>query len=198
VRLITATNRDLKQAISSGVFRSDLFYRLNVVPIEVPPLRQRKEDIPVLTEYFIHRFAGRMGKKISGISKTTLELFQRYHWPGNIRELQNIIERSLILSGAKTFSVDPGWLVAEPPVAKSGVHSLSRRLPADDKAIIEAALAQTHGRVSGPSGAATMLGLPASTLESKIRGLKINKHQFKAQADNSLKPSPLRSATASI
>ena len=125
VRLITATNRDLKQAISSGVFRSDLFYRLNVFPIEVPPLRKRKDDIPVLTEYFIHRFAGRMGKKISGISRTTLELFQSYHWPGNIRELQNIIERSVILCGTKTFSVDASWLVAEPPVAKSGVHSLS-------------------------------------------------------------------------
>ena len=197
VRLITATNRDLKQAISSGVFRSDLFYRLNVVPIEVPPLRQRKDDIPVLTEYFIHRFAGRMGKKISGISRTTLELFQRYHWPGNIRELQNIIERSLILCGTKTFSVDASWLVAEPPVAKSAVHSLSRRLPTDETEMIQAALAETHGRVSGPSGAAIMLGLPASTLESKIRGLKINKHQFKAPPDNSLKPSPLRSATAS-
>src|SRR5438874_4279608 len=197
VRLITATNRDLKQAISSGVFRSDLFYRLNVVPIEVPPLRQRKDDIPVLTEYFIHRFAGRMGKKISGISRTTLELFQRYHWPGNIRELQNIIERSLILCGTKTFSVDASWLVAEPPAAKSGVDPLSRPLPVDEKAMIEAALAETRGRVSGPSGAAIMLGLPASTLESKIRGLKINKHQFKAPPDNSLKPSPLRSATAS-
>jgi predicted ATPase/GAF domain-containing protein len=185
VRLITATNRDLEQAISSGVFRSDLFYRLNVFPIEVPPLRKRKDDIPVLTEYFIHRFAGRMGKKISGISRRTLELFQCYHWPGNIRELQNIIERSLILCGTKTFSVDASWLVAEPPVAKSGVHSLSRRLPADEKATIEAALAQTHGRVSGPSGAAIMLGLPASTLESKIRGLKIDKHQCKAPADNS-------------
>jgi len=197
VRLITATNRDLKQAISSGVFRSDLFYRLNVFPIEVPPLRKRIDDIPVLTEYFIHRFAGRMGKKISGISRTTLELFQWYHWPGNIRELQNIIERSLILCGTKTFSVDASWLVAEPPAAKSGVHPLSRPLPVDEKAMIEAALAETRGRVSGPSGAAIMLGLPASTLESKIRGLKINKHQFKAPPDNSLKPSPLRSATAS-
>src|SRR5438552_8799096 len=138
-----------------------------------------------------------MGKKISGISRTTLELFQCYHWPGNIRELQNIIERSLILCGIKTFSVDASWLVAEPQDAKSGVHSLSRPLPVDEKAMIEAALAETHGRVSGPSGAAIILGQPTSTLVSKIRGLKINKDQFKAPADNSLKPSTFRCATAS-
>jgi predicted ATPase/GAF domain-containing protein len=185
VRLIAATNRDLKQAIASGIFRSDLFYRLNVFPIEVPPLRDRKEDIAVLTDYFIHRFAGHMGKKISGIARKTLELLQSYHWPGNIRELQNIIERSVILCGTETFSVDESWLVRPSPATESTVSPLSRRIATDEKAVIEAALAETHGRVSGPSGAALKLGLPASTLESKIRALKINKHQFKVSFDNS-------------
>ena len=181
------------QAIASGIFRSDLFYRLNVFPIEVPALRDRKEDIPVLTEYFIHRFAGHMGKKISGITRKTLELLQSYHWPGNIRELQNIIERSVILCGTETFSVDKSWFVRPStatgstvsPLPGSTVGPLARRLAADEKAVIEAALAETGGRVSGPSGAAFKLGLPASTLESKIRALKINKHQFKVQPGNS-------------
>jgi PAS domain S-box-containing protein len=195
VRLITATNRDLKQAIGSGVFRSDLFYRLNVFPIEVPPLRDRKEDIPVLTDYFIHRFAGHMGKKISGITRKTLELFQSYHWPGNIRELQNIIERSVILCGTETFSVDESWFVRPSPATGSTISPLTRRLAADEKAVIEAALAETRGRVSGPSGAALKLGLPASTLESKIRALKINKHQFKAPAEQEASIGP-RTQTA--
>jgi predicted ATPase/GAF domain-containing protein len=179
VRLIAATNGDLKQAIASGTFRADLFYRLNVFPIEMPPLRERREDIPMLTEYFIHRFAGHMRKKISGITRRTLELFQSYHWPGNIRELQNIVERSVILCSTETFSVDESWLVRNAPAVETTARSLSSRLAIDEKAEIEAALAERHGRVSGPSGAALKLGLPASTLESKIRVLKINKHQFK-------------------
>ena len=185
VRLIAATNRDLKQAIASGAFRSDLFYRLNVFPIEVPPLRERKDDIPMLAQYFIHRLAGHMGKKISGVAGKTLELFKSYHWPGNIRELQNIIERSVILCGTETFSVDKSWFVEHPPVvAESTIRPLSRRLAMDEKAVIEAALAESHGRISGPSGAALKLGLPASTLESKIRALKINKNQFKVPVES--------------
>ena len=177
IRMIAATNRDLEEAIGSGVFRRDLFYRLNVFPIEMPPLRERGEDIPMLTEYFIHRFAKQMGKKISDVTKKTLELFQSYHWPGNIRELQNVVERTVILCGTETFSVDESWF-AQQPVAVVTTGSLCRRLAADEKAEIEAALAETHGRVSGPSGAALRLGLPASTLESKIRVLKIDKYQF--------------------
>ena len=133
----------------------------------------------MLTEYFIHRFARHMRKKISGITRRTLELFQSYHWPGNIRELQNIVERSVILCSTETFSVDESWLVRNAPAVETTARSLSSRLAIDEKAEIEAALAERHGRVSGPSGAALKLGLPASTLESKIRVLKINKHQFK-------------------
>jgi transcriptional regulator with GAF, ATPase, and Fis domain len=184
VRLIAATNRDLKEAITSGIFRSDLFYRLNVFPIEVPPLREREEDIPMLTEYFILRFAGHMGKKISGIGRKTLDLFQSYRWPGNIRELQNVVERSVIVCETETFSVDESWLARQGPPTEATVHPLSHRLATDEKALIEGVLAETHGRVSGPAGAAVKLGLPASTLESKIRALKINKHEFKPAAAN--------------
>jgi predicted ATPase/GAF domain-containing protein len=183
VRLIAATNRDLKDAIASGVFRSDLFYRLNVFPIEVPPLRERKEDIPILTEYFIHRFAGHMGKNMSAIGRKTLDLFQSYRWPGNIRELQNVVERSVIVCETETFSVDESWLARQGPPTEATVRPLSHRLATDEKALIEGILAETRGRVSGPAGAAVKLGLPASTLESKIRTLKINKHQFKPAAN---------------
>jgi len=145
----------------------------------VPPLRERKEDIPILTEYFIHRFAGRMGKKFSGIGRKTLELFQSYRWPGNIRELQNVVERSVIVCETETFSVDESWFARQDPPTEAIVRPLSHMLPKDEKALIEGALAETCGRVSGPAGAAVKLGLPASTLESKIRVLKINKHQFK-------------------
>jgi formate hydrogenlyase transcriptional activator len=178
-RLIAATNRDLKAKIIAGTFRSDLFYRLNVFPIEMPPLRARGEDIPLLTEYFILRFAGQMGKKISSINKKTLKLLQSYSWPGNIRELQNVIERSLIICETETFSVDEIWLVREPLNAEAAIQPLQKKLATDEKAIIETALAGTRGRVSGRLGATVRLGMPASTLESKIRALKINKHLFK-------------------
>lgn len=179
VRLIAATNRKLEQEITKGTFRSDLFYRLNVFPMEVPPLRERKEDIALLTEYFIHRFAEKMGKKIEGISKKTLNLFQAYAWPGNIRELQNVVERSLIICETETFSVDESWLAREPQPDDAAAQPLARRVMNGEKEIIETALAETKGRISGPSGAAVKLGMPASTLESKIRALNINKHQFK-------------------
>ncbi len=179
VRLIAATNRDLKAALASGTFRSDLFYRLNVFPVEVPPLRARQEDIPLLTEYFIHRYASKMGKKISGISKQTLARFQSYSWPGNIRELQNVIERSVVVSETETFAADESWLARQPLETETPLQPLAHRLATDEKALIEATLAETRGRVSGPSGAAVRLGMPASTLESKIRILEINKHRFK-------------------
>jgi PAS domain S-box-containing protein len=182
VRIIAATNRDLKAAVANGSFRQDLFYRLNVFPIEVPPLRERKDDILMLVEYFVHRYASRAGKNISLIDKKTLDLLQSYDWPGNIRELQNVIERSMIVSSGDVFSVDESWLATtssaaprvEAPVAINGVSELW-----NEREIIEAALAETRGRVSGPSGAAAKLGIPPSTLDHRIKALKIKKNQFK-------------------
>jgi PAS domain S-box-containing protein len=180
VRVIAATNRDLQTAISAGGFRSDLFYRLNVFPIEIPSLRERREDIPLLVEYFIDRYARKAGKNIKRVNKKTLELLQCYPWPGNIRELQNVIERSMILCETEIFSVEENWLQQPPltPEAKQQ-DELPRRLLVQEKDMIEAALKDTRGRVSGPTGAAVKLGIPRSTLESKIRSLKINKNHFK-------------------
>jgi transcriptional regulator with GAF, ATPase, and Fis domain len=181
VRVIAATNRDLEAAVANGTFRSDLFYRLNVFPIEVPPLRERKEDIPLLVEHFVERSSEKIGKQFCKIARRTLELCQSYHWPGNIRELQNVVERSVIVSSEDMFRVDEAWLSRN-----------SRRVPAPDpgcqsvkpdsspeRQIIEAALAESRGRVSGPCGAAAKLGIPPSTLESRIRALNISKVQFK-------------------
>jgi transcriptional regulator with GAF, ATPase, and Fis domain len=183
VRVIAATNRDLQAAIAAGTFRSDLFYRLNVFPIEVPALRERREDIPVLVEYFIDRYARKAGKSIHSADKKSLELLQSYSWPGNIRELQNIIERSFIVCDTETFSVDASWLSWQP--ARSEPKSrpeLSRKLADEEKEIIEAALRESGGRVSGPSGAAIKLGIPGSTLDSKIRSLRIDKNRFKSMS----------------
>ena len=179
-RVITATNRDLKSAIAVGSFRSDLFYRLNVFPIELPPLRERQEDIPILLEYFIHRYASKLGKKIRSASRKTMDLLQSYSWPGNIRELQNIVERSIIVCDAEQFSVDEHWLLRESRQAQPAGQPLSDTLVMQTKEMIEAALAESGGRVSGRLGAAAKLGIPASTLESKIKSLKINKHLFKS------------------
>jgi formate hydrogenlyase transcriptional activator len=180
VRVILATNRDLEAAMTAGTFRSDLFYRLNVFPIEMPPLRVRREDIPLLVEYFIDRFARKAGKKIRRINKKTLELLQSYPWPGNIRELQNVIERSVILCEGEDFSVDESWLSRrQVPSDLQGQIELSQRLAAHEKEAIETALSESGGRVFGPSGAAAKLGIPRSTLESKIRSLKIDKNRFK-------------------
>jgi PAS domain S-box-containing protein len=180
VRIIAATNRDLQTAIRAGAFRRDLFYRLHVFPIVIPPLRERQEDISLLVEYFIHRYARKAGKNIRGVSKKTLELLQSYPWPGNIRELQNVIERSVILCDTEIFSIDESWLPREPLVAESKDQiELSERLLAQEKNLIEAALKECRGRVFGPDGAAGRLGIPRSTLESKIRSLKIDKYKFK-------------------
>jgi len=179
VRVIAATNRDLQAAVESGGFRSDLFYRLNVFPIEIPALRQRKEDIPVLVEYFIDRYASKTGKKIGEISKHTLDRLQSYAWPGNIRELQNIVERSVIVCDTETFSVDDSWLSRQPVLAGSPTQPLADKLVSQERQMIEAALTESGGRVSGPSGAAAKLGVPQSTLDSKIKSLKIDKHRFK-------------------
>ena len=179
VRVIAATNRDLKAAIEAGTFRRDLFYRLNVFPIPMPPLRERKEDILILVEYFIDRYASKAGKKIRGIDRKTLDLLRSYPWPGNIRELQNVIERSIILCETETFLVDESWLVRESLQTQPASRPLSDKLVTHEKEMIEAALTESRGRVSGPKGAAAKLGIPPSTLESKIRSLKISKKRFK-------------------
>ncbi|HEY1984756.1 MAG TPA: sigma 54-interacting transcriptional regulator [Terracidiphilus sp.] len=181
VRVIAATNRDLQAVIAAGTFRSDLFYRLNVFPIEVPPLRERREDIPVLAEYFIDRYARKTGKTIRSANKKSLDLLQLYQWPGNIRELQNVIERSVIVCDTENFSVDESWLSRQPPRTEpKSQPELSRMLADEEKEMIEAALRESGGRVSGPSGAAVKLGIPGSTLDSKIRSLKIDKNRFKS------------------
>jgi predicted ATPase/transcriptional regulator with GAF, ATPase, and Fis domain len=180
-RVIAATNRDLDAAIAAGTFRSDLFYRLNVFPIEMPSLRERREDIPMLVEYFVDRFARQAGKSFQALSKKSLDLLQSYPWPGNIRELQNVIERSVIVCETENFSVDESWLSRQPPATAPGSGLAPfRKLPSQEKEIIEAALTECGGRVYGPDGAATKLGIPRSTLEHKIRSLKINKNHFKA------------------
>jgi len=181
VRVLAATNRDLQKAIAAGAFRQDLFYRLDVFPIHVPPLRERKEDIPVLVEYFVDRFAKKAGKNIRSIEKRALELLESYSWPGNIRELQNVIERAVIVCETETLTIDGSWLSLGSSYPQGPARSLSlgKKSPEQEKELIERALTETEGRISGPSGAAAKLGIPASTLEYKIRLLRINKHQFK-------------------
>jgi len=179
VRVVAATHRDLKDLVAEGKFRADLLYRLNVVPIEMPSLRDRADDIPLLVEYFIDRFAKKLGKKFRRIDKKTMKVFQAYQWPGNVRELQNVIERAVILSDGDTFCVDETWLSAQTPRFTRSTVALSGALLGHEKEMIEVALAQSQGRVSGPAGAAVILGLPAQTLDSKIKRLKINKSRFK-------------------
>jgi len=181
VRVLAATNRDLKVAMAAGTFRQDLFYRLNIFPIQIPSLRERVDDIPLLVTYMIERYAKRAGKKIRNIRKETLELFQAYDWPGNIRELQNVIERAVVLCDSETFSVDETWLKPEEHRVSGSVVPLGATLAEHEKEIIEAALADCEGQVSGPTGAAAKLGLPRQTLESKITALGINKHRFKTR-----------------
>jgi formate hydrogenlyase transcriptional activator len=180
VRVLAATHRDLNALVDEGKFRQDLLYRLNVVPIEMPSLRDRAPDIPLLVEYFIDRFGKKAGKKFRTIDRKTLKLFQAYGWPGNVRELQNVIERAVILSDGDTFSVDETWLKLEPSQTFSRPRvALNGALLRQEKEMIEAALAESHGRISGPTGAAANLGLPTRTLDSKIKRLAINKYRFK-------------------
>jgi transcriptional regulator with GAF, ATPase, and Fis domain len=183
VRVVAATNRKLQVAIHAGTFRSDLFHRLNVFPIDMPPLRERREDIPVLVGYFVDRCARKMGKNIRRIAKESLDVLRSYPWPGNIRELQNVIERSLIMCESQSFSVDKTWLsgLAQQPLATEPAIPLdfSEKLADQEKSMIEAALRESAGRVFGPSGAATKLGIARSTLESKIRSLKISKNSLR-------------------
>jgi formate hydrogenlyase transcriptional activator len=180
VRVLAATNRDLHAAVAAGSFRPDLFYRLDVFPLHVPALRDRRLDVPLLVEYFTHRSAQRLGKRIRRVAPETSTLLQSYDWPGNIRELQNVIERAVILSDSDTLSIDPRWLAGRP----LGPPPLARLCPGPlathEKDAIEAALTHCKGRVAGPFGAAGQLGVPASTLESKIKALHIDKRRFKS------------------
>src|SRR6266567_727101 len=182
VRVITATNRNLEREVDEGRFRMDLYYRLNVFPIHAPSLRERFDDIPILIDYFVSRFASRMGKRIRQIDKRTSEALERYSWPGNIRELQNVIERGVILADSEVFRLEPGTLPAESKGTPEVAGSESQNIRDPQKARIEAVLKETHGRVAGPDGAAARLGMPASTLESRIRALKINKHLFRGSS----------------
>jgi transcriptional regulator with GAF, ATPase, and Fis domain len=183
VRVIAATNRDLKAAVANRTFREDLFYRLNVFPIEVPPLRERKDDILMLVRHFVQHYASRAGKNIRWIDKTTLDVLESHDWPGNIRELQNVVERSVILSSGDAFSVDELWLsnkTVRPPSRGAPPSAFEREAkPHREREIVETALAESRGRVSGPSGAAAKLAMSPSTLEDRIRALKIDKRRFK-------------------
>ena len=179
VRVIAATNRDLAAAVASGAFRADLFYRLNVFPVHVPPLRSRREDVPMLVEYFVKRYTEKAGKQISKIDKNTLKLCQSYPWPGNVRELQNIIERSVILCTGDTFWIDEAWLSSQNAPGPQSSGSLTQNLQNYEKELIEAALAESSGKVAGPSGAAAKLGIPRSTLDLKIKLLNIKKHNIR-------------------
>jgi PAS domain S-box-containing protein len=179
VRVIAATNRDLEAAMAAGVFRADLFYRLNVFPIYMPSLRDRREDIPLLVRYFVDRYSRVAGKKIKSVSKKSLDLMQSYAWPGNIRELQNVIERSIIVSESDTLTVDELWFLSKPVATTQVSRPLAEQLTIQERTTIESALAETRGRVSGPTGAAAKLRIPPSTLESRIKALHIDKNRFK-------------------
>jgi formate hydrogenlyase transcriptional activator len=180
VRVVAATNRDLGRAVEAGTFRQDLFYRLNVFPILMPPLRERVGDIPLLVEYLIERYAKKAAKKYRAISKRTLELFETYDWPGYVRELQNVIERAVVLSDGETFSIDETWLKRSTRQPPGPEVPFTATVVAHEKELIEAALLKSHGRIAGPSGAAARLGIPRQTLESKIRGFRIDKHRFRS------------------
>jgi formate hydrogenlyase transcriptional activator len=181
VRVLAATNRDLEAAVESGAFREDLYYRLNVFPIRIPPLRERVDDIPLLVEYLVERYAKRGGKSVRGIKKRTLELFQAYGWPGNVRELQNVIERAIVLCDGETFSIDESWLKGESPQPSKRMSRVLTTLAEGEKELIEAALAASDGRISGPSGAAVKLGIPRQTLESKLKALQIDRRSFQTR-----------------
>jgi formate hydrogenlyase transcriptional activator len=181
IRVLAATNRNLNAAIAAGTFRQDLFYRLNVVPIEIPSLRERKDDIPLLVEYLIDRYAQKTGKKIRNMERKTLEQFEAYGWPGNIRELQNVVERAVILSDGETFAVDDSWFVKGSKEPIGPTIPFADEVAQHEKELIEAALKESKGRVSGPSGAAARLGIPRQTLDSRIKALGVDKYRFKAR-----------------
>jgi len=181
VRVIAATNRDLEAAVESGAFRQDLYYRLNVVPILNPPLRDRVEDIPVLVEFLVARYAKRMRKTIRAVEKRTIKLLQSYEWPGNVRELQNVVERAVVLCEGDTFSIEESWLRGTTAQSSTRVTRSAVTLAEGEKKLIENALKESLGKVSGPGGAASKLGIPRQTLESKLKLLKIDRASFRTR-----------------
>jgi formate hydrogenlyase transcriptional activator len=184
-RLIAATNLNLVDRVESKHFRSDLYYRLNVFPITVPPLRERRQDIPPLAQHFVQKYAGRMGKRIDTIPETAMEVLTEYSWPGNVRELENLIERAVILSAGDQLELDENWLKNTPVKSSTPILPLGAALVEREREMIESALAECGGRIGGPSGAANKLGLPRQTLESKIKALGVDKNQFKAHRHRS-------------
>jgi formate hydrogenlyase transcriptional activator len=178
-RVVAATHRNLEEMIQGKQFRSDLYYRLNVFPISIPPLRERPEDIPLLVRHFVHQFAKRMNKTVNAISSETMQALTQYSWPGNIRELQNVVERSVVIYEKGNLSVKKSWLSHEYSSPVGVTQTPFKRSAMEDREMIGAALAESRGRVSGPSGAAAKLGIPPSTLESKIRSMHINKYSFR-------------------
>jgi len=184
VRIIAATHRDLEEMMVAKEFRSDLYYRLNVFPISIPALRDRPEDIPLLVRHFVQQFARRMNKTIDAIAFETMEALSRYSWPGNIRELQNVIERAVVVYEKGNLSVKKSWLSQRPGQADQATQSPFKRDVTKDREMIGAALTETRGRISGPLGAAAKLGIPSSTLESRIRSMNINKYRFKVSDRN--------------
>ena len=179
VRVIAATNRNLEEAIEGGLFRRDLFYRLSVFPIHVPPLRERREDIPALADHFLTKASDRMGREFSGIDPESMDRLVKYSWPGNIRELQNVIEHSAILSDGGILKVPPVLLSTRVIAGPTMASSLSGAIDAGEKRVIEQALEESNGRVFGATGAAIRLGIPSSTLESEIKRHRINKYQYR-------------------
>jgi len=191
VRVVAATHRHLEEMIREEQFRSDLYYRLNVFPIYLPPLRERPEDIPLLVRHFVQEFARRMNKTVAAISPQTMDALTHYSWPGNIRELQNVIERSMVVYRKGNFSVKKSSFSGQ-PFQRSPAHQSFRKSVSEDRRMIDSALAEAGGRVSGPSGAAALLGIPPSTLESKIRSMNINKYNFKTSARTPSRTSRIR------
>jgi formate hydrogenlyase transcriptional activator len=179
VRVVAATNRNLKADVAAGTFRQDLFYRLDVFPIQIPSLRERADDIPLLLEYLIERFAKKAGKRIRTIPRRTLELFQAYDWPGNIRELQNVVERGVLLCDGEVFEVDEAWLRRDTSSSSLSAGVMAATLDGREREMIEVALTESGGQVSGPRGAAVKLGMPRQTLDSRIASLKIDKQRFR-------------------
>jgi formate hydrogenlyase transcriptional activator len=179
VRILAATNRDLEDAVERGTFRQDLYYRLNVFPLRIPPLRERSDDIPLLVGYLVQRYAANAGKRIRNVDKETMALLQAYEWPGNVRELQNVIERAVVLCEGETFFIDESWLQTGADPSSRPMKRLATTLVAHEKELIESALAASRGRVAGPSGAAARLGVPRQTLDSRIKALRVDKLQFR-------------------
>ena len=179
VRVVAATHRNLEEMIAENLFRSDLFYRLNVFPVETPPLRERPDDIPLLVRHFVRKFADQMSKRVDAISSEAMTALMQYSWPGNVRELQNIVERAVVVHERGKLTIRQSWLAGGSFGSVSSAQIPAVSFSQGDRDMIGLALAKAKGRVSGPAGAAAMLGVPPSTLESRIRSLNINKYQFK-------------------